>query len=246
MKTIGLIGGMSWQSTKEYYTYINMEVNRRLGCNYSAKIIMHSFNFQEIKTLQVANKWDKLAILLSDAAIALEKAGADIILICANTMHKVYDQVQRSVKANVLHIGDCTSRSILKDNCDTVGLLGTKYTMSQPFLKEVFEVDYDIKVITPSERSQSKVHDIIIDELCNGVIRPESFHFFFDTVLHLFAQGAKGIVLGCTEIPLIINFNNFNDELLTHHLSQYQGLQELTFYDTTQLHALEAVELALF
>jgi len=228
MKTIGLIGGMSWESSAEYYRIINEEVNRRLGGVHSAKVILYSFDFAEIEELQHRGEWEKLTQVMIDAARRLENAGAEVLLICTNTMHKMFDQVQENVKVPMIHIADATAGEIMKKGLKKVGLLGTKFTMEGDFYRKRFE-KHGIETIIPSEDEREVIHRIIYDELVVGIIRDESRKKYLEIIENLKQLGAEGMVLGCTEIPLLIK----------------QEHVDIPVFDTTRIHALKAVDFAL-
>ncbi len=228
MKTIGLIGGMSWESSAEYYRIINEEVNRRLGGVHSAKVILYSFDFAEIEELQHRGEWEKLTQVIIDAARRLENAGAEVLLICTNTMHKMFDQVQENVKIPMIHIADATAEEIKKKGLKKVGLLGTKFTMEGDFYRKRFE-KHGIETIIPSEDEREVIHRIIYDELVVGIIRDESRKKYLEIIENLKQLGAEGMVLGCTEIPLLIK----------------QEHVDIPVFDTTRIHALKAVDFAL-
>ena len=228
MKTIGLIGGMSWESTVTYYQQLNRLVKEQLGGLHSAKIVLYSVDFEEIETCQSAGDWDKSAAILADGARALERAGAELILICTNTMHKVYSQVQDAVNVPLLHIADATADALERANVSTVALLGTTYTMCQDFYKRKL-VDRGIQVLIPGEADVERVNHVIFEELCLGVQKPQSKAEFLRIIGELAGQGAQGVILGCTEIGLLIG----------------QEDTPLPVFDTTLIHARRAAELAL-
>ncbi len=225
MKTIGLIGGVSWESTKEYYKIINETVRYRMGKFHSAEILLYSLDFQVIRN----SNWKQIGELLSDKAILLEKAGADCVLICANTLHKVYDEVQNSVSIPVLHIADPLGKAIKQEGFHKVGLLGTKTTMEEDFYQNRLKEKFDIDVLIPPEEEREMVHKIIFNELVTGKIKKYSKKIYYSIMYELIEQGAEGIILGCTEIPLLIK----------------QEDVRITLFDTVQLHAEAAVEFAL-
>jgi len=229
MKTIGLIGGMSWESTAEYYRIINETVKEKLGGFHSAKMIMYSVDFYEVEEMQNLGQWDDAARLLIEAARKIEKAGAEFGLICANTMHKVFDKVQKSVAIPLLHIADVTAQEIQKRGIHKVGLLGTRYTMEQDFYKDRLQKKYGLKVIIPNERERAVIHRILYNELCLGKIRRISQGHFKRIIARLVAMGAEGIILGCTEIPLLVDKRDYR----------------IPIFDTTELHARAAVDYAL-
>jgi aspartate racemase len=228
LKTIGLIGGMSWESSVEYYRLINEQVKKKCGGLHSAKCILYSVDFAEIESYQTEGEWGKAAEVLIDAALSLEKAGANLFIICTNTMHKVAEQVQEAVSIPLIHIADTTANQILDHGMSTIGLLGTRYTMEQDFYKARIE-EKGIKVIIPSEADRKIVHDIIFHELCLGKILPESRNQYVRIMQSLKEQGTEGIILGCTEITLLVKPENASVPL----------------FDTTLIHAIEAVEIAL-
>ncbi|QQO09927.1 aspartate/glutamate racemase family protein [Breznakiella homolactica] len=228
MKTIGLIGGMSWESTAEYYRILNEEVKNRLGGFNSAKCILWSVNFNEIEFYQKTNEWEKCGEVLNNAAINIEKAGADFLILCTNTMHKVSDQFMKGVGIPLLHIADMTAEEIQKDNLKKIGLLGTKYTMAENFyLSKIKEKGLD--VIVPAEKDQDAVNSIIYDELCKGEIKDDSRSKFIEVINKMMSEGIEGIILGCTEIGLLIKQENIS----------------IKVFDTTIIHAKKAVEYAL-
>jgi aspartate racemase len=229
MKTIGLLGGMSWESTQTYYALINRAVNQKLGGFHSAKIVMVSVDFAEIERLQVANDWPAAAELLGAAAKQIEAAGADFLLICTNTMHEVYESICASVKIPVMHIADATANRIQELKLSKVGLLGTQFTMQRPFYRERLKALHGIDVITPSLPEQSLVHSVIYDELCRGVISDSSRQIYRDVIANLVHKGAEAVILGCTEIGLLVSAEDASVPLV----------------DTTEIHAFAAVYEAL-
>lgn len=229
MKTIGLLGGMSWESSLEYYRIINEEVKRRLGGLHSAQCLLWSFDFAEIEALQMAGDWDGAAQKMVAAAQSLERGGADGIVICTNTMHKLAPQVQAAISVPILHIADTTAQKICADGLDTIGLLGTRFTMEQDFYKGRLIDNFGLKVITPNDADRKIIHDVIYDELCLGDVRDSSRQEYLRIMDDLTMRGAQGVILGCTEITLLIK---------PEHTS-------IRLYDTTLLHALSAVDWAL-
>jgi aspartate racemase len=229
MKTIGLIGGMSWESSIEYYRIINQATRDALGGLHSAKSIMYSVEFAEIEALQHAGRWGEAARVLTAAAQSLEKAGADFVLICTNTMHKLYDDVQRRIRIPMLHIADATAATIKAGGIGKVGLLGTRFTMEEDFYKGRLIEKYDLEVVVPKSGEMNQVHRIIYDELCAGVIEPASKLIYADVIRGLVAAGAQGIILGCTEIGLLVK----------------QEDSSVPLFDTTEIHAKAAVQYAL-
>ena len=229
MKTIGLLGGMSWESTESYYRLINESVKQKLGGLHSAKIILHSVDFAEIEHLQHLGEWHKTAGILTKGAQGIEKAGADFILICTNTMHLVAPQIQAGITIPLLHIADATAEEIVKAGINKIGLLGTAFTMEEDFYKGRLEKEFALKVITPSAADRKIVHQIIYNELCLGKIENASRNEYLRIIDNLLEQGAEGVILGCTEIALLIEPKHTDARL----------------FDTTTLHALKAVEKAL-
>ncbi|PWC15167.1 aspartate racemase [Brenneria roseae subsp. americana] len=229
MKTLGLIGGMSWESTIPYYRTINEYVKNQLGGLHSAKIILHSVNFHDIERLQSQGDWEQAAEVLSGIAIGLRQAGADAIVICTNTMHKVADHIELASKLPLLHIADATGESLKKHGLKKVGLLGTRYTMEQDFYRQRLYDRYHVEVIVPDQAGKSVVNRIIYDELCQGKIVDASRRAYQKIIQQLEQQGAEGIILGCTEIPLLISAKDATVPL----------------FDTSTLHALAAAQYAL-
>ncbi|KAB0303856.1 aspartate/glutamate racemase family protein [Vibrio fortis] len=229
MKTIGLLGGMSWESTASYYTALNEGVKSRLGGLNSAKVVLFSVNFDEIEKLQHQGKWDETAVLLSDAAESVEKAGADFLMICTNTMHKVVPEIESRISIPVLHIADATANVLQADGIEKVGLLGTRFTMEQDFYKGRLTDKFGMDVVVPSSEDQETVHTIIYDELCKGVIKESSKQQYLAIIDKLYAEGAQAVILGCTEIALLVN----------------QQDTQVPLYDTTEIHAKQGVEYAL-
>ncbi len=200
MKVIGLLGGMSWESTALYYQLINREVNQRLGGLNSAKIVMFSVNFAQIERLQSQHKWKEAALLLSGAAKSLQSAGADFILICTNTMHLVADDIQKSVDIPILHIVDAVAARLQEGDVDTVGLLGTQFTMEKPFYKERLKDKHNIDVVIPKKSSREYVHKVIYEQLCHGVVSDDSRRGYINVLDELKQNGAQGVILGCTRL----------------------------------------------
>ena len=229
MKTIGMIGGMSWESTVSYYKALNRGVKESLGESHSAKIWLYSVDFAEIKTLQHQGEWQKAAKILSDAAQKIETAGADFLMICANTMHKVAEEVQTEISIPLLHIADVTANALVADGVTKVGLLGTQFTMGEAFYKDRVSEKYGIEVIVPEKPQQEIVHNIIYAELIMGEIKDDSRQRYLEVIEQLQAQGAQAVILGCTEIALLVQ---------QHHT-------RVPLYDTTELHAAQAIKLAL-
>lgn len=228
MKIIGLLGGMSWESTVPYYQIINEEVKNKLGGLHSAKIILYSVEFDEIEKCQSSGNWEKSGDILGKAAQNLEAAGADFILICTNTMHKVVPQISSMIDIPIIHIADATADELQMNQIEKVGLLGTKYTMTQDFYKKKL-IDRGIDVIIPDDTDIDVINDIIFHELCLGIIKEESRIKFKKIIESLKKKGATGVILGCTEIGLLI----------------HQADSSLPVYDTTLIHAKKAAEIAL-
>ncbi len=228
MKTIGLLGGMSWESTSSYYKIINETIKEQLGSLHSGKIILYSVDFQEIEELQRQGNWDACAEILGKAAHALELAGADFILICTNTMHRVIDQIQQHCSLPFLHIADIAAEALVKQNIATVSLLGTSYTMEGTFYRERLE-QAGLTVMLPSAEQRKKIHTIIFAELCSGIIREESKQFYIEVMKELQEQGSQAAILGCTEIGLLVNQDDVSFPL----------------FDTAYLHAVAAAKEAL-
>lgn len=229
MKTIGLLGGMSWESTELYYRWINEKVKEELGGLNSSKIAMVSVNFEEIEKLQHAGDWEASGNLLAKAAQQIEAAGADFLLICTNTMHKVAPQIQANINIPILHLADATANRIKDAGIDTIGLLGTKFTMEQDFYKGRLSEEHGLNVITPSEADRQIVHDIIYNELCLGEVNPSSRAEYLRIIESLKTQGAQAVIEGCTEIVMLVK----------------QEHTDMLLFDTTAIHAEEAVKLAL-
>jgi aspartate racemase len=203
LKTIGLIGGMSWESTVTYYKIINETVKEKLGRLHSAKCILYSVDFQEIEECQANGNWEKSGEILGEAAYNLEKAGADFIVICTNTMHKVVNQIKEKISVPILHIAEMTAEKILEKGLKNIALLGTKYTMEQDFYKSKL-IEKGINVIIPDKNDIETINEVIYDELCLGTINFNSKKKFLEIVDKLRSKGAEGIILGCTEIGLLI------------------------------------------
>lgn len=228
MKTVGLLGGMSWESTVTYYQIINETVKEKLGGLHSAKILMYSVDFAEMEKLQASGNWEQSAQILADAACRLEKAGADFIAICTNTMHKVAPQIQSCITIPILHIADATADELIKANIKTVALLGTKYTMTQDFYKSRIN-DKNIKVLIPEEKDIEIVNHVIYDELCRGIISEKSRQEYVRIISSLQQKGAQGVILGCTEIGLLISQKDL----------------PIPVFDTTLIHARKSALLLL-
>jgi len=228
MKTIGLIGGMSWESTVPYYRQINERIKERLGGLHSARIILYSIDFYDIERLQHAGDWDAAGALLAQAAHSLEIAGADFLVLCTNTMHKVAAAIERSTSIPLLHIASPTARQIVNAGHQTVGLLGTRFTMEQSFYREKL-AQQGLEVIIPTAAERAVVHRVIYEELCLGQVLPASKVAYQQIIDNLVRRGAKAIVLGCTEISMLIHPSDC----------------AIPLYDTTAIHALAAADQAL-
>ena len=228
MKTIGLLGGMSWESTQTYYRLLNEGVKTRLGGLHSAKIVLYSVDFADIEALQHKGDWGATARILSDAALSLEKAGADFLVIGTNTMHKVAPEIEQVLRIPLLHIADATAKVLARDGISRVGLLGTRFTMEQAFYRERLE-NAGIDVVIPDEPQRHLIHRVIYEELCLGQIVADSRRAYLEVVDSLAERGAEAVILGCTEIGLLIR----------------QDDTPVPLYDTTGIHAAQAVELAL-
>jgi len=229
MKTIGLVGGMSWESTLEYYRVINQYTKERLGGFHSAKIVLYSVDFAEVESQQHEGRWDDLTQLMIDAAQRVERGGAELLLICTNTMHKMADEVQKGIRIPILHIVDATAAAIKSRSMKKVGLLGTRFTMEQDFYKQRLIRNHGLEVLIPEEKEREDIHRILYNELCLGEIREQSKGTFQKIIANLEARGAQGIILGCTEIPLLVS----------------QADYRIPLFDTTTLHARAAVDFAL-
>ena len=229
MKTIGMIGGMSWESTLEYYRIVNQEVKKRLGGLHSAKCILYSVDFQEIENMQHRDRWDEAGQLMADAAQNVEQGGADFFMICTNTMHKVADFVQQQVRIPFLHIADPTAQKIKAAGIEKIALLGTRFTMEEDFYKGKLTHDDGLKVVTPSAADMDIIHRVIYDELCLGIIKASSRNRYKEIIHRLVKQGAEGVILGCTEIGLLIKDSD----------------SRIPVFDTTLIHAQAAVDYAL-
>ena len=229
MKKIGLIGGMTWESTLEYYRIINESVKEKLGGLHSADCILCSFDFAYIEKLQIKRKWRELTNLMIDAAQTLEKTGAEFIVICANTMHKTADEIQDNIRIPILHITDVTADEIIRKGLKKVGLLGTIFTMEEDFYKKRLKDKYDIDTIIPSKDEREIINDIIYKELSHGITKQSSKENYIEIINNMLSRKAEGIILGCTEIPLLIKQKDVNSPV----------------FDTTMIHAKAAVEYAI-
>ena len=229
MKTIGLLGGMSWESTELYYRWINEGVKQKLGGLHSARIALVSVDFEEIEKLQHNDQWDQAGEALATAAQQVQAAGADFLLICTNTMHKVAPQIDAAIDIPILHIADATAEKILAKGLNTIGLLGTNFTMEQDFYKGRLVDKYGLNVIVPSERDREIVHNIIYEELVLGIVKEESRAEYLRIMQKMVADGAEGIIEGCTEIVILVQ----------------QEHTDIPLFDTTAIHAEAAVSRAL-
>ncbi|MBV7543902.1 aspartate/glutamate racemase family protein [Acidovorax sp. sic0104] len=228
-RVIGLIGGMSWESSAEYYKLINQDVRSRLGPLRSARLLMYSVDFGPIEQAQHAGRWDDLAGMLEDAALRLQRGGADCVVLCTNTMHKVADRVAGAVSIPFLHIADPVGREAARTGVQVLGLLGTRFTMEQPFMRERLEREHGLQVLVPDEADRAEVHRVIYEELCTGVVCEASRKTYQRIIESLARRGAQAVVLGCTEITLLIRPQD----------------SALPVLDTTRLHAQAAVDFAL-
>ncbi len=229
MRRIGLLGGMSWESTAEYYRLINQGISARQGGLHSAKILMSSVDFAEIEALQVAGDWDAAGAALADEASRLERAGADFVVLCTNTMHKVADRIEAAVSIPLLHLADATADAVKRADVRRVGLLGTAFTMEQDFYRDRL-TSAGLEVLIPDADDRADVHCIIYDELCMGKVLPDSRERYDEVIAKLVADGAEGVILGCTEIELLVDPD---------------GPSPVPLFATTRIHAQAAVEWAL-
>lgn len=229
MKTIGLLWWMSWESSALYYEAINLETKKQLWGLHSAKILMHSVNFSQIESLQHSGEWEKLTNIMIENAKTLENAGADFILICTNTMHKMAKEVQENLSIPLIHIADATAQMIQKQHIQKVALLGTAFTMEQDFYKWILTNDYKLDVLIPNDEERLEIHRVIYEELCQWIVRQESREIYKDIITNLQAQWAQAVILWCTEITMLISDTD----------------STLPVFDTTYIHAIEAVNQAL-
>ena len=229
MKTIGLLGGMSWESSLVYYRIINETVKARLGGLHSAQCLMYSVDFAEIEALQHAGEWDLLTQQMISAVHHLKQGGADFLVICTNTMHRMADEIEAATRMPLVHIADATAQAIRALGMKTVGLLGTRFTMEEDFYRGRLQNKHNLNVIIPEEAQRELVHRVIYEELVKGEIRADSRNAFKEVIMRLKARGAQGVILGCTEIPLLIQ----------------QEDVDLPVFDTTHIHAEAAVDWAL-
>ncbi|MGE1115764.1 aspartate/glutamate racemase family protein [Priestia megaterium] len=229
MKTIGLLGGMSWESSSEYYRIINQTVNRKLGGHHSAKSVMYSVDFEEIKKLQHNDRWEEATELMIKGAQYIEKGEADFLIICTNTMHKMASEIQQHISIPILHIADATAMKIKDQGISRIGLLGTKFTMEEDFYKGRLIANYNLEVNIPGKEERQVVHDIIYKELCLGKIKADSKSAYQKIINGLINDRIEGVILGCTEISLLIKQNDIS----------------IPIFDTTEIHAQAAVDYAL-
>ena len=229
MKTIGMLGGMSWQSTALYYREINEGIKEKLGALHSAEIILNSVDFEKIERLQQKGDWEATADILKKAARSVELAGADFLIICTNTMHIVAPEITTYLKIPVLHIADATGEKLIEDKISSVGLLGTNFTMEKSFYKGRLSERYGIQPVIPSSEDRVELHRIIYEELCCGVIKQSSREYYLEVIDKLKTAGAEGVILGCTEIGMLVSKKD----------------TAVRLYDTTKIHAERAVNLAL-
>lgn len=229
MKTIGMLGGMSWESTVSYYQALNEGVKQALGGLHSAKIVLHSVDFDEIEKLQHADNWDATAEILKQSALSVEAGGADFLIICTNTMHLVAAQIEAAINIPVLHIADATAQQLIDDGISKVGLLGTAFTMEKSFYKDRLTEKFAIEVVVPDEDQRALVHKVIYEELCLGKINEGSRTAYLEIIQQLHQRGAQAVILGCTEIALLVSQQDTN----------------IPLYDTTAIHAAQVVRFAL-
>ncbi|MCC7450087.1 MAG: aspartate/glutamate racemase family protein [Anaerolineae bacterium] len=229
MKTIGLIGGLSWEASAEYYRILNEVIRERCGGLYSAQVLMWSFNFTEIEALQSSGRWDEATVRMIEAAQRLERGGADFIVICANTMHRMADEVQAQIAIPILHIADATAEQIKRAGLHRIGLLGTRYTMEEPFYKDRLIDRFRLEVIVPNVVDRQMINRVIYDELCRGIVNPASRYQCTEVIQKMIGGGVQGIILGCTELMLPIKPED----------------SSIPQFDTTTIHAHAAVDWAL-
>ena len=229
MRTLGLIGGMTWHSTVDYYRLINEGVHERLGGSHSAEILLLSVDFGPVEEMQTRGEWRAMGRLMAGAARTLEGAGAEALVICANTMHRLADDVLGAVRIPLIHIADAAAAAVMAEGLRTVGLLGTRYTMELDFYRGRLEKEHGLKVLTPEEPGRTRVHDVIYKELGLGVVREESRRDYVEVIEALRKRGAEGVILGCTEIPMLVRPQD----------------SPVPVFDTTALHAAAAVDFAL-
>lgn len=230
MRTIGLIGGMSWESSAEYYRLINQEVKERLGGLHSARSVMLTVDFAEIEAMQQAGRWDEAGRVLAAAACSLEQAGAEGLVLCTNTMHKVADAITAAVGIPLIHIADATAAAIRAQGPQRIGLLGTRFTMEESFYTGRLVAQYGMEVLVPDADDRALINRVIYEELCLGITRAESRAQYREIIERLVEHGAEGVILGCTEITLLVSADD----------------STVPLFDTTRLHALAAVDFALY
>ncbi|MVF14917.1 aspartate/glutamate racemase family protein [Ketobacter sp. MCCC 1A13808] len=229
MKTIGILGGMSWESSADYYRLLNEGIKTRLGGLHSAKLILYSVDFAPIAQMQKEQNWDEISVILVEAAEEVQSAGADFLIIASNTIHKVAPQIQANISIPLLHIADATAHKLIQSEVKTVGLLGTSFTMEQEFYSQKLQQEYGLNVLIPTNTERDRVNSIIFDELCLGKQTEESKKFFLSVIDNLENEGAKAIILGCTEIGGLIK----------------QSDTPVALFDTTDIHAAAAIEMAI-
>jgi len=229
MKTIGMIGGLSWESTANYYRDINKGVKARLGGLHSAKIVLNSVDFAEIEVLQHQGRWEEAGDILSEAALSVEKGGADFVVLCTNTMHKVSNQIEAAITLPFLHIADATAAVLRAQSVSKVGLLGTRFTMEDTFYRGRLETEYGIAVEIPEPSGRDIIHRVIYEELCQGVVSDGSRQAFLRVIDELATRGVDGVILGCTEIAMLVSSKD----------------TDVPLYDTARIHTEAAVEMAL-
>ncbi len=229
MKTIGMIGGLSWESTANYYRDINQGVKARLGGLHSAKIVLNSVDFAEIEVLQHQGRWEEAGDILSEAALSVEKGGADFVVLCTNTMHKVSNQIEAAITLPFLHIADATAAVLRAQSVSKVGLLGTRFTMEDTFYRGRLETEYGIAVEIPEPSGRDIIHSVIYEELCQGVVSDGSRQAFLRVIDELATRGVDGVILGCTEIAMLVSPKD----------------TDVPLYDTARIHTEAAVEMAL-
>jgi aspartate racemase len=228
MKILGLIGGISWVSTVDYYRMINQGINEQLGGLNFAECMIYSFNYQDIKNNNDTNNWDSTLQMLTKAALGMKNSGAEAIVLCANTMHMIADQLQENVQLPVIHIATVTADAVQDQALKKIGLLGTKFTMEQPFFRNKL-TEKNIDILIPDDTDRGRVHYTIFEELGRGILSPETKSFYIDVINKLVAQGAEGVILGCTEMPLLISSNDV----------------DIPLFDTALIHSKAAVKFAL-
>jgi aspartate racemase len=229
MKTIGLIGGMSWESTADYYRLLNEGVKERLGGLHSAKILLSSVDFEEYERMQREGRWQEAGFLLANEAKTLEKAGADCLILCTNTMHKVAGQIQMAVNIPFLHIADPTGNAIQFAGLKKIGLLGTRFTMEEEFYRRRLEQVFQLEIKIPADEDRRLIHDVIYNELCLGLVKPDSRNAYRAIIQKLIGSGCQGIILGCTEIGMLVQPSD----------------STVPLFDTTKLHARAALDFSL-